>query len=138
MSSLSVTTTSHPEWDRKIAAGLHKKCEALTGIENNLTPYTFYVKSNNTFVGGMHFNHFGDILWLDSMWVEPSFRKQGVGKLLLQEAHLSAIKNKAKEIQLNTFFQDAHVFFLRCGFEDVAMIPHWKYGLACYLMRKIL
>jgi GNAT superfamily N-acetyltransferase len=83
-------------------------------------------------------NSHGNILWIDSIWVEPHFRKQNIGSRLLEQTFLYAIHNKAKEVQLNTYFQEAHFFFLKNDFEDVAMIPNWKYGLTCYFMRKAL
>ena len=47
-------------------------------------------------------------------------------------------KTNLKEMQLNTYFQEAHAFFLTCDFQDVSSIPNWKYGLTCYFMRKML
>ncbi len=134
--SISFTSLSHPEWDKKIDAGLRKECEALTGTRDDFKTHAIYAHRNDTFAGGIHIELHGDILWIDSLWVELGFRKQGVGKQLLQEAFQFAAQIKSKEIQLNTFFSDAHAFFLNCGFEDVALIPNWKYGLDCYLMRR--
>ena len=70
------------------------------------------------------------------MQLVDGFRKHGIGKKLMERASLWAIQNDATEIQLNTYFKDAHDFFLACGFEDVSVIPNWKYGLDCYLMRR--
>ena len=68
--------------------------------------------------------------------VLPKFRKQGIGDQLMEKAYQFAVENNAKEIQLNTYFPGAHAFFLVLGFETVAVIPNWKYGLDCYLMRR--
>ncbi len=138
MNPLSYTTLSHPEWDKKIASGLYKECKVLTGITEDFKTHTIYVKSGETFAGGMSMEQYGEILWINSFWIEPRFRKQGIGKGLLQNAILLATQNKLKVIQLNTFFTETHAFFLTCGFENVAVIPNWKYGLECYLMRKVL
>lgn len=136
MTSFSLTTLNNLEWDKKIASGLYRECAQLTGRTEVFKNHTLYVKSDNTFAGGVHVEHHDSILWIDSIWVEPTFRKQGVGRRLLQEVHVFTTKHKAKEMQLNTYFQNAHAFFLTCDFEDVAVIPHWKWGLTCYLMRK--
>lgn len=138
MTHFSVITTSHPDWDKKIEAGLRKECESLTGIPVDSKTHSIYVKNGNIFTGGIHVEPHGSLLWIDSFWVEPAFRKQGIGKKLLQEAHLFAMQQKATEMQLNTYFSEAHAFFLTCGFEDVAIIPNWKYSLTCYLMKKML
>jgi len=136
MSTLSFTTHSNPEWNRKIEGGLRKECESLVGMKENFKGHSIYVKRGGTFAGGIIVEHCGDILWIDSLWVECNFRKQGLGTQLLQKGLLFAAQNNVQQMQLNTYFQEAHTFFLNCGFEDVAVIPNWKYGLTCYLMRK--
>ena len=136
MNSLSFITTANPEWDKKIASGLRKECEALTGRIEDFQTHSLYVKSEEIFAGGISVEQQGDILWIDSIWVEPTFRKQGIGKMLIEKIMHFAVAGKAKEVQLNTYFKEAHDFFLACGFEDVAAIPNWKYALTCYLMRK--
>jgi len=136
MNALSVTTLNRPEWDKKIETGLRKECEILTNINDDFKTHALYVQRGGTFAGGIHFEIHGDILWVDSIWVEPKFRKQEIGRQILLEALNFASQNNVKEIQLNTFFPQAHAFFLRCGFEDVTLIPNWKYGLDCYLMRR--
>lgn len=138
MTSFSFTTQPNPEWGQKIEVGLRQECKRLTNLIDDFKVYTLYGKVEDCFAGGMSFSPYGDILWIDSIWVEPKFRRQGMGRRLLQEVQLFATKRKVKEIQLNTYFQEAHAFFLTYGFEDVASIPNWKYGLMCYLMRKML
>ncbi len=138
MTSFSFTTHPNPEWDKKITTGLRLKCETRMSRFEGFITHTIYAKLGETFAGGISFERYNEILWIDSLWVELAFRKQGRGVQLLEQAFLFAIQNRAKEIQLNTYFHEAHAFFLKCGFEDVAAIPNWKYGLTCYLMRKIL
>jgi GNAT superfamily N-acetyltransferase len=135
-SLLTFTTADTPEWDEKIANGLRKKCSSLTDISADFKPHRIYGMVKDKFAGGVSFAQHGTILWIDALWVEPKYRKQKIGKQLMEKAALWALQNKATEIQLNTYFKDAHDFFLSCGYEDVAVIPNWKYGLECYLMRK--
>lgn len=133
---LTFTTMSSPEWDKKIAAGLRKECSSLTGISEDFKPHRIYGMVEDKFAGGVVLEQHGNILWIDAIWIETSFSKQGIGKQLMEQAALWATQNDATEIQLNTYFKEAHDFFLSCGFEDVAVIPNWKYALDCYLMRK--
>jgi N-acetylglutamate synthase-like GNAT family acetyltransferase len=136
MNSLSFVTTSNSEWNKRMTSDLRKECEALTGRIKDFQIHNLYAKSGETFAGGTSIEQHGDILWIDSIWVEPHFRKQGIGKMLIEKIMHFEVEGKAKEVQLNTYFKEAHGFFLVCGFEDVATIPNWKYGLTCYLMRK--
>jgi GNAT superfamily N-acetyltransferase len=127
---------SNPEWDKKIAAGLRKECSSLMGISEDFKHHTIYGMVEDKFAGGIMVEQHGNILWIDALWVETSFRNHGIGKQLMEKANQFATQNNATEIQLNTYFKDAHNFFLSCGFEDVSVIPNWKYGLECYLMRR--
>ena len=136
MSSLSFITTSNPEWDKRVVSGLRNECEVLTGIKEDFQTYSLYVKSREIFAGAISVEQHGNILWIDSLWIEPHFRKQGIGKMLIEKVLLLPAQHKVKEVQLNTYFKEAHDFFLNCGFEDVAIISNWKYGLTCYLLRK--
>lgn len=133
---LTLTTTNTPEWDKKIAKGLRKECSTLTGIADDFKPHTIYGMVGDKFAGGISFVQHGNILWIDALWVEPHYRKQKIGKQLMEQAVLWASQSNTTEIQLNTYFKEAHDFFLSCGFEDIAVIPNWKYGLKCYLMRR--
>lgn len=111
-------------------------CGVLAGLTQTFMPHMVYAVSTHTFVGGIGVEQHGDILWIDALWIEPDYRKKGIGQQLMGQAFLYAAQQNAKELQLNTFFPKAHTFFLSRGFEDVAVIPHWKYGLECYLMRR--
>lgn len=135
---LIFTTQSHPEWDQKIEAGLYRTCGILTGVKETYMPHRIYAERNNVFLGGIVVEQHGNIVWIDNLWVEPDYRKQGIGQQLAHQVSLYAAQQNAKELQLNTYFPKAHTFFLSQGFEDVAIIPNWKYGLECYLMRKQL
>lgn len=135
---LNLTTTPYPEWNNKITAGLTQECKALTGIHEDVIPQYIYIENQGTFKGGIILEQHGNILWIDSIWLEPKYRKKGLGKQLLEKATTLAREQKATQLQLNTYFEHAHKFFVSCGFEDVAVIPKWKYGLDCYLMRRMI
>lgn len=136
MISLTFTTQNHPEWNKKIDAGLVNTLNTLTSQKETFKPHRIYAQSNNIFVGGLTLEQHGDILWIDALWVDETDRNKGIGQQLIQQALLYASQHSAKELQLNTFFSESHTFFLSQGFEDVVIIPNWKYGLTCYLMRK--
>lgn len=136
MNALSFTTITNPEWDEEMVAELRN--EALASIAEDYKIHTIYAKNDHTFMGGIRVEQHGDILWMDFLWVEPSVRRKGIGKALLQKAFLFATQHKIKAIHLHTYFEEAHALYFACGFEDVAVIPHWKWGRDCYLMRKVL
>jgi len=136
MKSLSFTAIPHPEWNKKITAGLLEECKNLMGVPKGFETHAVYAQHEGAFIGGVTFEPHGTILWVDSIWIAPKFRKQGIGKQLIEKATLFAVQTHMKEVQLNTYFEKAHAFFLTCGFADIATIPQWKWGLTCYFMRK--
>ncbi len=139
MNSIAYTSSSRHELTNKITEGLQKRLAALTNIDaNNIEPQVIYAFHNDMFLGGVMYQLHRDILWIDSLWVEEKHRYKGVGEQLVKKIMLIAGQQGTHQIQLNTFFPEAHEFFLKCGFEDVTVAPDWKYGLQCYLMRKVL
>ncbi|MBX9806041.1 MAG: GNAT family N-acetyltransferase [Alphaproteobacteria bacterium] len=133
--SITFSTFMNEEWREKIESKLATQLEEMSHFHA--------VKSQNIFafhelhlIGGTIFQINKDILWVDGLWVESNFRKRGVGKSLLQQIVDLAKQQNLKAIQLNTYFAEARDFFKACGFEEVATIPEWKYGLTCHLLKK--
>jgi len=130
------TTSQKREWDEIMGLGLLNDCKQRMGHPEDFPSHSLYVSSGSTFCGGILFEHHGAILWIETLWVDPSFRGRGLGKQLLEKTFHFVQHHQIKEIQLNTYFKEAYSFFLKMGFEEVALIPNWKWGLDCYLMRK--
>jgi len=64
-------------------------------------------------------------------YVRPEFRRQGVGKRLIQEASEVARKNGVGRLLANTWNKSSRSFFLSCGFEEVEFyVPGWVRGVA--------
>ena len=76
MSFFSFITTSNPEWDKKIACGIRTECGGLPGIKADFQTQSFYVKSGETFAGGISMEQHGDILWIDPLYfLDPDGHK---------------------------------------------------------------
>lgn len=134
--TLTFTSQENAIYNAKISEGLSQRCRELTGNQSSLK-LSLYTEREGEFAGGILLMVTDSILWIDSLWVEEEYRGQGVGKALLQKVYESAKNYHVTEIQLNTFFEEGRAFFLTQGFDVVAQIPHWKYGLDCTFMRKI-
>ncbi|MDF3034573.1 MAG: uncharacterized protein K0R76_1527 [Alphaproteobacteria bacterium] len=135
--SITFTAFQNSAWKDKIDLELNAHLEARTGIHviNAQGLYAFY---ETQLIGGVIFQKHGDILWIDALWIEPKFRRQGVGSKLMEQIIDFARQNTLTCLQLNTYFEEARSFFDACAFENVASIPQWKYGLTCYFMKKTL
>lgn len=136
--TLTFLFDSNPVWEQKIQKELQSLCNQQRGKVDSFKSISIYATSKDCLMGGIIIEYHDDILWIDSLWVEADHRRQGVGKLLLEKAYEYAASHNLKEIQLNTFFPQARDFFLAQGFQEVATLEGWKYGLTCYFMKKII
>jgi len=135
---LTFMTTPNSQWDTRIDGGVHQELDARTDSPQIFESHHLYAFEGDIFAGGVLFQQQGESLWIDSFWVEKPFRNRGIGTALLHHVTLFAGRLHCKNIQLNTYFLEAKSFFLHSGFEEVARIPQWKFGLECCFMRKRL
>lgn len=64
-------------------------------------------------------------------YVHPDFRRQGLGKQLLQEAQVTARKLGIGRLLANPWNKSSHSFFHSCGFEDVQeYVSGFNHGIA--------
>lgn len=137
-SSVAFSYDPDSSFNEKISSALRCQCEDLTGIKTDFEQVNVYLKHKHANIAGSICYIHGKILWCDSIYVEEAFQNKGFGKQLIAKLFDIAITRNLREVQLNTYFPKAHMFFKKCGFEEVAVIPNWKYDLTCYLMRKII
>jgi ribosomal protein S18 acetylase RimI-like enzyme len=136
--SLTFSDMPDSNFDDKIAKALCRECKKLIDIKSDFERLSVYLrKGGHTVAGTICYIH-GKILWCDSIYVEEAFQNMRLGSQLISKLLEIAIARNLREIQLNTYFQKSYVFFRKCGFEEIAVIPNWKYDLTCYLMRKIV
>lgn len=136
--SLSFTTFQNPTWKDKIDLELRNKLESHTNTPHINQPQGLYAHHEAQLVGGIVFQKYNDILWIEALWVDDNFKRRGIGRSIVNQLiDISRLEN-VQNFQLNTFFPEAKSFFQACGFDVVNCIPNWKYGLTCYFMRKFL
>ncbi len=136
---MSITFTSFPNltWQDKIELELNAHLESHTGLHAD-QPQGIYGFYEIQLIGGIISQKHNDILWIEALWVDPKFRRQGIGGQLIHQVIAFAKQRSLKCLQANTYFEEARCFFRSCDFEEVASIPNWKYGSTCYFMKKIL
>ena len=135
---LTFSDAPDPIFDDKISKALRGECEKLTGVKSDFEQHSLYLKSGAHIIAGAIYYIYGKILWCDSIYVEEAFQNNKLGSQLISKLLEIALSQNLREIQLNTYFPRVYTFFKKCGFEEIAVIPNWKYDLTCYLMRKIV
>ncbi len=136
--SIYFTQDVDKNFDVKASQALLQECNNRMGLKGEFKRISLYAKhSNKTVAGAIGFVH-GQIMWIDSIYVEEAFQNKGLGGQIISELTQIAEKYNLREMQLNTYFPRAFAFFKKYGFEEVAAVPGWKYDITCYLMRKII
>ena len=77
-------------------------------------------------------------LTVDTMWVHPSARGQGLGASLLGAVEDEARRLGCRWAKLNTFDFQAPGFYVACGYAEYAVEHEYPPGHANHLMRKDL
>ncbi len=138
MLKIDFITAPNEKFSMEMNRGLMVCLESHTGVTGEPKAHTIYAQENQKTIGGIVGYFHGDTLWIDSIYIDKSRRKQGLGKMLVKQIIMYAKNRGTSEIQLNTYFSEARQFFATQGFETVVSIPKWKYGLTCYLMKKFI
>ncbi len=89
-------------------------------------------------VAGICGNTWGGGCEIRQFWVEESRRKQGLGTRLLEAAEQEARRRGCRHILLATFAFQAPAFYVKCGFEVVAVVDDHPRDYQNMLMRKRL
>jgi len=100
------------EWYREFLEQDEEKLwiASVDGVAVGFVSATRRVREANVFLRGREFN---------SLTVEPSFRRRGIGRLLLQAAIAEGRAQGFETVELSTwwFNEDARVAFQKLGFE---------------------
>lgn len=75
-------------------------------------------------------------LYIDSLWVDTVFRKEGIGTKLLNEVEKIAIKRGCKLIHLDTFDFQAKDFYVKQGYEVFGVLNDCPENHKRYYMKK--
>lgn len=118
---------------------------SLTAFNNNLvgadshTPLNLvgYDKDGNVIAGLAGGTYWG-WMYVDILWVDKKFRRQGIGSRLLQTAEEEAIKRGCHHVHLDTMSWQAPDFYKKHGYSVVGILPDIPDGNQKYLLMKKL
>src|ERR1700722_12166244 len=119
--SFRFNNTWNPPLNKVIEKHVKDVLEQKTGIPHLFEPGAIYVHEESKFIAGALFEIQGKSLWIDTLWVDSPFQKQGVGSLLIDRLVEVGKRQECETLQLNTYF--AKSFFEKTGFNAIAMIP---------------
>lgn len=87
-------------------------------------------------VGGLTGRTYWGWLFVNLLWVDKKFRKEGLGTQLLQKAESLAKKRGCKYVHLDTFTFQAPEFYKKLGFKRFGLLKPFPRGASRYYFYK--
>lgn len=77
-------------------------------------------------------------LYIDSLWVHMNYRKNGLGRMLINEVEKISKDKGCRLIHLDTFDFQAKDFYLKLGYEIFGVLDECPENHKRYFMKKVL
>jgi len=107
-----------------------------SGVVPSKTLHLFAYSPDRQIIGGL----VGDISWgwlhVDILWVAESYRENGVGTSLMDQAEAEAIAMDVQQAYLETTDFQALDFYKKRGYHVFAQLENQPPGHICYYMKK--
>ena len=98
---------------------LTQKINAETPEYGEAYPFAFFTRHDdgNIVAGANGFVIYG-VIYTDQLWVDSSYRKQGLARVLMEKVHQFGLAEGCKKASVSTMsFQKAQSFYERLGYQ---------------------
>lgn len=99
-------------------------------------PLTIVVRRGGLFVAGLNGASHWRWLHIRQFFVAPDWRRQGVGRRLMAQAEVEARARGCIGVYLDTFEENAALFYERLGFSRCGRIANFPVGAARIFLSK--
>ena len=101
--------------------------------------YKKIVNEDNKIIGGCLAKMYcWNVMYIDVLWIDETYRKQGVGMELLQEVEKIAIEKNCSLIHLDTFDFQARDFYVKQGYDIFGILEDCPENHCRYYLKKKL
>lgn len=105
-------------------------------INEKATHFSVFAKCNTQIMGGALIWEHSDALYIDVLWCNEKYRKQGIGTKIITMID-SVAKNKGlPKIFVDTYAFQAQDFYKKHGFYCIGTVPEYMLGHDRIFMRK--
>ena len=89
-------------------------------------------------IGGIVGGTYWGWMYIDILWVDEAYRKNGIGSKLLAEAENEAVRRGCHHVHVDTMSWQAPEFYKKYGYEVIGVLPDIPNGNKKYLLMKAL
>lgn len=113
---MKIEFTSSP--DEEEINFLTQKINEETPDKKGASSYAFFIRNKERIIAGCNGSLLYGALYIDQLWVDPDYRKQGLARDLIERAHQYGREMGCTFATLNTLsFQNARKFYEKLGYE---------------------
>jgi ribosomal protein S18 acetylase RimI-like enzyme len=123
-----------PEAGRIVDRGLGQSNDAAAPLHEVERLSCFASLASGQIVGGAVGRTWGECCELQQLWVEPAYRRRGIGSRLVRLFEGRAAERGCRTFYLETFSFQAPAFYRSLGYHAEAEIPGFPGGIIKYLM----
>ena len=129
---------SHARHQRVVEALIRHGEEQVGELENSADLELYVETENHEVVAGLIGRFRWNVLIINQLWVEPTYRGKGLGTFLMLSAEEEALKRGATVIALSTHEFNAPGLYTKLGFTLSGMVPEFPAGTNYYHFFKLI
>ncbi len=114
------------------------ECDCLQTVPPTYIEIYAEVKPQKLVGGLISYIDWGRWLYIDIIWVDANYRKQGIGKYLIASAEQKAKNQGIKRARLYTFDFQALSFYKKLGYTVYGELEDFPEGHTAYYLKKVL
>ena len=123
-----------PDAARVVDDGLGQSNEAAAPIDRIERVSCFASNASGAVVGGAVGRRWGECCELQQLWVDPAYRRRGIGAKLVKLFETRAAERGCRTFYLDTFSFQAPAFYRKLGYQPAAEIRGFPDGIVKYVM----
>jgi N-acetylglutamate synthase-like GNAT family acetyltransferase len=136
MSSIEYSIENNPDAsdDKVIRNGIVDFNDQI--IKEKASHFSIFAKYNTDIIGGALIWEYSDALYIDVLWCNEKYRKQGVGTKIITMIDGVAKNKGLPKIFVDTYEFQAQDFYKKHGFYCIGIIPKYLKDNDRIFMRK--
>lgn len=123
-----------PEAGGIVDNGLGQSNAAAAPMDEVVRLSCFAHGASGEIVGGAVGRTWGECCELQQLWVDPAYRRRGVGSKLVRLFEARAAERGCRTFYLDTFSFQAPAFYRKLGYHAAMEIPGFPRGIVRYIM----